>query len=166
VVFVMGLAEGRFPHSSAELGEQWEEERRLLYVAATRARKFLYLTYPRQMMTPDRQFRRVGMSPYLVELKNLHYERVESTSSFSGAYGRNYSFRKEAKKSVIPAGGLSKGKAKKLKKSDLSVGTKVKHPFFGEGSVKKMSGGSSVDVIFDRHGVKTLHLDYAKLSIS
>ena len=36
-VFVLGLAEGRFPHASAGYGEQLEEERRLLYVAATRA---------------------------------------------------------------------------------------------------------------------------------
>ena len=40
-VFVIGLADGRFPHSSAFPGEQWEEERRLLYVAATRARDVL-----------------------------------------------------------------------------------------------------------------------------
>ncbi|MBU0960934.1 MAG: ATP-dependent helicase, partial [Proteobacteria bacterium] len=53
-VFVIGLAEGRFPHAAAGIGEQWEEERRLLYVAATRARKYLYLTYPRELMTPDR----------------------------------------------------------------------------------------------------------------
>ena len=46
-VFILGLADGRFPHSKAQYGEQWEEERRLLYVAATRARKYLYLTYPR-----------------------------------------------------------------------------------------------------------------------
>ena len=45
VVFVIGLAEGRFPHQNA-VGEQWEEERRLLYVAATRAKKQLFLTYP------------------------------------------------------------------------------------------------------------------------
>ena len=47
-VFIIGLADGRFPHASAFAGEQWEEERRLLYVAATRAKKHLYLTYPRE----------------------------------------------------------------------------------------------------------------------
>ncbi len=64
-VFVIRVADGRFPHASATFSEQWEEERRLLYVAATRAKKYLYLTYPRQLMTQDRQFRRVGMSPFL-----------------------------------------------------------------------------------------------------
>ena len=51
-VFVIGLAEGRFPHQNTMPGEQFEEERRLLYVACTRAKKELLLTYPREMMTP------------------------------------------------------------------------------------------------------------------
>ena len=74
-VFIIGLADGRFPHASAFPGEQWEEERRLLYVAATRAKKHLYLTYPRELMSPDRKFRRVGMSPFLAELTPGCYER-------------------------------------------------------------------------------------------
>lgn len=168
VVFALGLAEGRFPHSKAQLGEQWEEERRLLYVAATRARKNLYLTYPRQMMTPDRQFKRVGMSPYLVELKNIYYQRVENASevalrsSYGSSTGGTLSARPKTLGSPL---GLKRSKAKGVKKTDLSVGIRVKHPFFGEGTVKKMSGGSSIDVQFNRHGVKTLHLDYAKLEL-
>ncbi len=167
VVFVMGLAEGRFPHGSAEFGEQWEEERRLLYVAATRAKRFLYLTYPRQMMTADRQFRRVGMSPYLAELKNMNYERIDSANVFSRGHGSYYATGKDAGDTTIKSrpAALKRKKAGKIKTSDLSVGTRVKHPFFGEGSVKNMSGGPSVDVLFDRHGIKTLHLDYARLEI-
>jgi DNA helicase-2/ATP-dependent DNA helicase PcrA len=47
----------------------------------------------------------------------------------------------------------------------FSVGTKVKHPFFGVGTVKTVSKGRSLDIHFDRHGLKTLHLDYAKLVV-
>ena len=79
-VFVIGMADGRFPHAAATFGEQWEEERRLLYVAATRAKKYLYLTYPRQLMTQDRQFRRTGMSPFLSELSGGLYERIGERS--------------------------------------------------------------------------------------
>ena len=167
-VFVMGLAEGRFPHGSASFGEQWEEERRLLYVASTRAKRHLYLTYPRQMMSADRQFRRVGMSPYLVELQSLYYKRVENTStSFGSSCSGSFSDHQIQRSTGILGDKPTslKKRTGKIKKSDLSVGTKVKHPFFGEGSVKKMSGGSSIDVMFDRHGVKTLHLDYAKLEL-
>lgn len=152
-VFVMGLAEGRFPHSAAMFGEQWEEERRLLYVAATRAKKYLYLTYPRQIMTQDRQFRRVGMSPFLSELQGGLYERA----------GEDAGFRVQTASFAPP---LRKKKLeKKLDMKDFSKGSQVRHPFFGLGTVMKVSTGRSLDIRFDRHGVKTLHLDYAKLTI-
>ncbi|KPK24458.1 MAG: hypothetical protein AMJ61_13745, partial [Desulfobacterales bacterium SG8_35_2] len=55
-VFIISLAEGKFPVSQALPGDQWEEERRLLYVAATRAKRRLYMTYPREVMSVDRQY--------------------------------------------------------------------------------------------------------------
>ncbi len=161
VVFVMGLAEGRFPHTAAGIGEQWEEERRLLYVAATRARKYLYLSYPRVLMTPDRQFRRVGMSPFLSELRAGLFERLDmdgrrdngpSCLAASSSASSTMTFSKKAGK-------------KKLSVSDLGEGVRVRHPFFGEGVVCSPLNGRSVDVRFPRHGIKTLHLDYAKLTI-
>ncbi|BHH84050.1 ATP-dependent helicase [Desulforhopalus sp. 52FAK] len=156
-VFVIGLADGRFPHGSAGFSEQWEEERRLLYVAATRARKYLYLTYPRQLMTPDRQFKRTGMSPFLSELSGGLFQRVSDSDSESGMtyYNRSESYSPP----------VQKKKSKKLNMADFSVGAKVSHPFFGTGVVAKLSKGRSLDIHFDRHGLKTLHLDYAKLTI-
>jgi len=158
-VFVMGLADGRFPHAAAGPGEQWEEERRLLYVAATRARKYLYLSYPRELMTPDRQYRRTGMSPFLLELRAGIFERIESR-------GRQRSVPSFSPPPISGAMNFTKkSKKKKLSVKDLQQGVRVRHPFFGEGSVKGSVKGRSVDVAFERHGVKTLHLDYAKLSI-
>lgn len=164
-VFVIGLAEGRFPHGGATSGEHWEEERRLLYVAATRAKTNLYLTYPRQIMTPDRQFRRVGMSPYLLELKTYSYQKVEPANEYSqsNSYYSNNSVSDPV--STLPKARKKVAAIKAVKKSELKVGVRVKHPFFGEGSVKTMASGQSVDIKFDRHGVKTLHLDYAKLEL-
>lgn len=157
-VFVMGLAEGRFPHGAAVFGEQWEEERRLLYVAATRAKKYLYFTYPRQLMTQDRQFRRVGMSPFLGELNPVCYERIDGMRAGRQA-GTGTGFGSALRKTK------REPREKKLQMSDFSVGTKIGHPFFGEGVVSKISGARSLDIQFDRHGLKTLHLDYAKLTI-
>lgn len=156
-VFVIGLADGRFPHGSAGFSEQWEEERRLLYVAATRAKKYLYLTYPRQLMTVDRQFKRTGMSPFLSELSGGLFQRVTDSDSDGGAaiYNRSESYSPPVKKK----------KTKKLDMTDFSIGAKVSHPFFGVGVVAKLSKGRSLDIHFDRHGLKTLHLDYAKLTI-
>ncbi len=156
-VFIIGVAEGRFPHASATFGDVWEEERRLLYVAATRAKKYLYITYPRRLMTPDRQFRRVGMSPYLSELKAGLFESVQAGPRDGSVYfdAAETSMRLPVKKKKQP----------KHEMSDFSVGCKVSHPFFGLGTVVNLSKGRSLDIQFDRHGLKTLHLDYAKLTI-
>ncbi len=159
-VFVIGLAEGRFPHASAGFGEQWEEERRLLYVAATRARKYLYLTYPRQLMTPDRQFHRVGMSPFLNELSRGLYERIAERP---GKSTEVFSYRAAMTEDAVEP--VRKSRSKKQDMADFALGCKVSHPFFGKGTVVKVSTGRSLDVLFDRHGVKTLHLDYAKLTV-
>jgi DNA helicase-2/ATP-dependent DNA helicase PcrA len=59
---------------------------------------------------------------------------------------------------------VRKAKQKKPEMADFSVGCKVNHPYFGNGTVAKISTGRSLDVFFDRHGLKTLHLDYAKLT--
>lgn len=161
-VFVIGVADGRFPHAAAGFGEQWEEERRLLYVAATRAKKYLYLTYPRQMMTQDRQFRRVGMSPFLTELQAGLFERINEEYPGAGdSFGFQSSFASPAE-SIPP---LRKKTQKKLQMTDFSVGCRVSHSFFGNGTVTKLSKARSLDIHFDRHGMKTLHLDYAKLTI-
>ena len=160
-VFIIGLADGRFPHSKAQFGEQWEEERRLLYVAATRARKYLYLTYPRRLMTPDRQFHNVGMSPFLTELRAGLYERLDQEYRSPAAL-----FTPQPQVFAGPTDlPPRQKKKKKLSATDLRIGVRVRHPFFGEGVVSKDMHGRSVDVAFPGHGIKTLHLDYAKLSL-
>lgn len=75
-VFIVGLAEYRFP-SCGEGEQNYEEERRLFYVAATRARKHLFLTYPKMLMTPDRKFRSAAASPFLEEIDQNLYEILE-----------------------------------------------------------------------------------------
>lgn len=157
-VFVIGLADGRFPHASAVQGEQWEEERRLLYVAATRAKRYLYLCYPKELMTPDRQFKRVGMSPFLAELTPEHYERVGEEAGGRPEYGYVQAVPE-------PSSPVRRDKKLQLSLTDFSKGCKVSHPFFGEGTVTRLSSPRSLDVLFDRHGLKTLHLDYAKLTV-
>lgn len=158
-VFVIGLADGRFPHSSAFPGEQWEEERRLLYVAATRARKHLFLTYPRELMSPDRRFKRVGMSPFVAELEPGGYDVIRPETGDGHVYGAAYGGASGRTRPIL------KKKDKKAALDDFSPGGRVKHPFFGTGTVKKKTPPRSLDVAFDRHGMKTLHLDYAKLTI-
>ncbi len=154
-VFVIGLAEGRFPHQKTVPGEQWEEERRLLYVAATRSRKQLFLSYPRELMTPDRKFLRTVMSPFLREINPGLYSTETSLPSPPAGYTSYEGGTPSpvARKSVNSA------------RTDFTAGMMVKHPFFGIGRVKAVPGPRRVEVSFDRHGDKILHLDYAKLEI-
>jgi len=78
VVFIIWLAEGRFPSVRSLLesgGEGEEEERRLFYVAITRARDKLFLCYPR--FAPDRGRRNMIQRPsrFIAELSGVGYER-------------------------------------------------------------------------------------------
>jgi DNA helicase-2/ATP-dependent DNA helicase PcrA len=79
VVFIIGLADGRFPSVRSLMesgGEGEEEERRLFYVAITRARDELFLCYPR--FAPDRGRREMIQRPsrFLAELSRMGYERL------------------------------------------------------------------------------------------
>jgi len=79
VVFIIWLADGRFPSVRSLMeagGEGEEEERRLFYVATTRARDELFLCYPR--FAPDRGRREMMQRPsrFLAELSGMGYERL------------------------------------------------------------------------------------------
>ena len=155
-VFVIGLAEGRFPHINATPGDQWEEERRLLYVAATRARNQLYLSYPRELVTPDRQQMRTAMSPFLREINPGLYVTVDRAGTVTAPLTSQY------QPSLPPASAARKRGAAQ---PAFAEGMRVNHAFFGPGRIASIPGPRRVEVRFDRHGSKILHLDYAKLDL-
>jgi len=168
-VFIISLAEGKFPVSQALPGEQWEEERRLLYVAATRAKRRLYMTYPREVMSADRQFSRAPLSPFLAEISPGLYVSSGRALGQMGSFGESrsgysYSASRRGGRS-LSAASLNQSNALLRNASILSKGQAVQHPFFGRGTIDKVTGERTVEVVFDRHGRKTLHLDYAKLEI-
>ena len=74
IVFIIWCAEGRFPNPKALEDGSLEEERRLFYVASTRAMDELYLCYP--LLVFDRQAGHIIMRPsrFLTELSGRHYE--------------------------------------------------------------------------------------------
>jgi len=166
-VFIISLAEGKFPASQALPGAQWEEERRLLYVAATRAKRRLFMTYPREIMSVDRQFSRASLSPFLAEISPGLYissGRAHSQAGDFGASAGGYSFSPTRKGGrSMSAASISQNSSKLRNASALMQGQAVQHPFFGRGTVDKVTGERTVEIVFDRHGRKTLHLDYAKL---
>jgi DNA helicase-2/ATP-dependent DNA helicase PcrA len=153
-VFVIHLATGRFPSSQPFMKEEWEEERRMFYVAATRARKMLYLSYPRQVQSFDHQAVAGGISPFLAEIPAGLMQNWESRENSTAG----------AERSSLPRGSGA-GEESASKRVPPVVGNRVRHPFFGEGLVEKISGSRSVEVLFPRHGRKILHLDYARLEV-
>ncbi len=166
-VFIISLAEGKFPVSQALPGEQWEEERRLLYVAATRAKRRLYMTYPREVMSVDRQFSRASLSPFLADISSGLYISSGRAHAQAGGFGDNangyeLSMARGGGRRM-PTASISRESGKIRNAGTLLQGQAVQHPFFGRGTVDKVTGERTVEVLFDRHGRKTLHLDYAKL---
>jgi DNA helicase II / ATP-dependent DNA helicase PcrA len=148
-VFIIHLAEGKFPSAQAVKPEELEEERRLLYVASTRARKRLFMIYPREIMSPERFVVRGTISPFLADLPPDLFGKGAAALSTSS----------------IPTAGPRANFTKAPEMDALEPGTSVRHPFFGEGRVEAVQGPRTVDVYFSRHGTKRLHLDYAKLEI-
>jgi len=165
-VFIINLAEGRFPSAQAVLPAHKEEERRLLYVAATRARKQLYLVYPQEVMSYDTSSAAGGPSPFLQELPHALTQSpvAPAWQHQSSAYGGGQEERPDYSipplKSASPVSPSGSSSAPSIK-----LGNRVRHPFFGEGVVEKVVSPKSLEVLFARHGKKTLHLDYAKLEL-
>jgi len=162
VVFIIWAMEGYFP-SSRSLGseEDLEEERRLLYVAATRARDELIICYPGMESRPVRYasngvegFRYGGLSSFIRDLPEEVL--VHGTS------------RHFAKKRPKPA---SRGKALRVRAglegsgmaAGLRMGDRVRHPAFGPGVISRFRGEGKVEVLFRNAGRKLLHLEYTTL---
>jgi len=153
VVFITGLEQGLFPHeNSVNQGrEGLEEERRLMYVAVTRARQRLYVTCAQTRMLHG-QTRYCVPSSFLEEipenlLKKLN-KKAESASSVPayGSFGGGY---------AEPATG------------GLRIGMTVEHAKFGIGVIVSTEGRGAdarVQVNFGGCGMKWLALEYAKLT--
>ncbi|MEC7802748.1 MAG: ATP-dependent helicase [Verrucomicrobiota bacterium] len=88
-VFIIGLADGLFPSKRAIDGESdLEEERRLFYVATTRAEKSLHMIYP--MLSSQKGMPvRLMQSRFLKELPETKYELLNAHSSFGRGYSKS-----------------------------------------------------------------------------
>lgn len=161
VVVIIWVMEGYFPSPRAYAKEEdLEEERRLLYVAATRARDELYLCYPGMESRPVRYgsggvegYYQGGLSSFVRDLPEGVLKH--GTSSRFPSAGRPKPGR-DALKAM--AGFAGRGKA-----SGLRLGDRVTHPAFGPGVVSRFRGEDKVEVIFRNAGRKLLHLEYTTL---
>ncbi len=153
-VFITGLEEGLFPHQNSQrVDGGLDEERRLMYVAITRARRRLYMSFAQRRMLN-------GQVNYGVPSSFLHELPDELLQWLSPrAMPRNpfEAFGYAAPSIPVSAQAASGG---------WRVGQRVMHQKFGEGVVTSTEGGGKdgrVQVNFKHAGSKWLALEYAKL---
>jgi DNA helicase-2/ATP-dependent DNA helicase PcrA len=148
-VFISGLEEGLCPHEqSLYEANGLEEERRLMYVAVTRARQRLYLSYAQSRMLHG-QVRYGIPSRFLDEIPEELLKRIN-------ARGGNAAY-------VSPVRPATPGNTTAM---PWKIGQSVAHSKFGQGVVVSYEGNADdlrVQVNFGREGLKWLALEYAKL---
>jgi DNA helicase-2/ATP-dependent DNA helicase PcrA len=192
-VFITGLEEGLFPHENAMNDfDGLEEERRLMYVAITRARKRLYLSHSQTRMLHG-QTRYNLKSRFLQELpdeclkwvtpKSAGFSNLSSAGgggdTGTRALGAGWPQTPAFNRLVRPAWGQSslstetyKSPPVPVQKAEpehgISAGKNVFHTKFGEGNVLAVEGvgnDARAQVNFPRHGIKWLALSVAKLTL-
>ena len=154
VVFITGLEQGLFPHdNSTQERDGLEEERRLMYVAVTRARKRLYLSHAQTRMLHG-QTRYCLPSLFLEELPEELLRKVGHTPAFAPTAPPYQSAPAKARTSTSTTAG------------GFRIGQNVQHVKFGLGVIVAAEGGAEarVQVNFGTHGMKWLALEYAKLT--
>ena len=174
VVFVTGLEEGLFPGSrSLSDPEEIEEERRLCYVAFTRAMDSLTLSFAGHRMIfgrtsvnrPSRFLKETGLFSEAQLSRKSGYGR--DAYGYGGAYERYdrqdaADREKDKKKESFPV-------PEKKPPAKLEVGERVNHKAFGPGKIVKlqeMKGDALLEIEFERAGTKKMMLSTASRFLS
>lgn len=175
VVFVVGCEEGIMPLTrSMDTADELEEERRLMYVATTRAMQKLHLTWAatrfmyseRKFTVPSRFLKEAGLrvgnsqpSAALARERAASYER-EGYSYGDSGYGMRPSAPVYRTEQTAP---------KQVKEqSGFDIGTTVNHKKFGKGKIISLAnevGGVYAEIEFEKFGKMLLSLQYAPLEI-
>lgn len=193
VVFVIGSEDGILPLSrSSDSDDELEEERRLMYVAVTRAMRRLYITWAasrfmyneRKYTTPSRFLKEAGVAVKSAQ-PSAALARERAAGFLRDSYGDyGYSYGNGASRSAeyksVDYGGKSNfsgssvysaNSAPKPQKKDVSgfdVGATVRHKKFGTGVILTLSaeaGGVYAEIDFEKFGKMMLSLQYAPIEI-
>ena len=187
-VFVLGLEEDLFPSSMSNTGRELEEERRLFYVALTRAEKTCHLGYARERFRNGRtEFCRP--SRFLRELPTelIQFDTAHgfgSTPSWlqgpprpqrGGELPRDFSSAPDFLPQARPSRRVltqrrwgDEAEEKHTSIGDLRIGTRVLHKRFGEGEIMELEGSgenAKAVVAFDAGDTKKLLLRFAQLQV-
>ena len=184
-VFVVGLEENLFPSNmSGDSPSAIEEERRLFYVALTRAEEQCFLSFAKSRMrygkmefgAPSRFIKEID-SRYLdlprgvvlgqqVESAGNDFRKsIKQTSLFNKVQTSNTN---QSTRTLKRVGALSPSRNSSKVPSSLNVGTSVEHERFGVGIVKKLEGdgdNAKATVEFEHAGTKQLLLRFARFTV-
>lgn len=192
VVFIAGLEEGLFPSEmSEESPRALEEERRLFYVALTRAERQVVITYAKSRFRYGK-IEYMRPSRFIKEIPQQYYGRGESStiqkSKVSDALALRRSINEQNKiqnavprieqrikplrpqntGSFVPPSRPASRNSELSEIPELKVGTTVVHERFGRGIVQALEGtgiDAKATVVFENAGTKVLMLRFAKLTI-
>ena len=176
VTFIVGLEENLFPSQFCQAPKEIEEERRLLYVAITRAMERCYLTNARQRFR-NGQTQFSSPSRFLKDIDTCYVQQTQTMSSFTPqpikiqsatiSAPNTSSLSSSGKlKSVSKQVGGNTSKTRKEVRSEWKKQDRVVHKVFGAGLVLDVyheNDNDKIDIQFDNVGKKTLLLTYAKL---
>ncbi|MEN4918795.1 UvrD-helicase domain-containing protein [Achromobacter spanius] len=176
-VFITGLEEGLFPHENSILEPSGlEEERRLMYVAITRARQRLYISLAQSRMLHG-QTRYAMRSRFLDEIPEQHLKwltpkaglaPVSATGAGWGGGNRGDAFGRKPTNTIAPRQPRGVATGVTVGDKQYRVGQGVRHARFGDGTIIGLSGAgqdAQAEIHFRDVGAKTLALGIAKLDI-
>jgi DNA helicase-2/ATP-dependent DNA helicase PcrA len=192
-VYVVGMEEDLFPSGmSMNTRSELEEERRLFYVAITRAEKQAYLTYTQSRYRwgklidaePSRFIEEIDASylEYLTPVTEHRYKPLLDVDIFDDVDKSKLRLRKPT--AGNPPKGPTEDQLRKLRRlkpvisssdktydgkdSNFKVGTLVEHVRFGKGKILKIEGvgaDTKAEIDFENGGLKKLLLRFAKLNV-
>ncbi len=174
-VFLIGMEEGIFPGNQSIYGtpEDIEEERRLAYVAITRAKKNLYISRAQSRMLYGQTNRNLP-SRFLNEIPADLFVETAAEPQFNSYFSDSSSFGSvhvygggtpKSTNTYKPAAPSFAAKPQAVS-SDYHVGQRVNHKTFGDGmilSVTSMGNDLLLEISFDNSGTKKLMASFAKL---
>jgi DNA helicase-2/ATP-dependent DNA helicase PcrA len=159
-VFITGLEDGLCPHErSLNENNGLEEERRLMYVAITRAKNKLYLTLSQSRMTYGQPTYNLP-SRFLDEIPESLIKKINAPIDNCNPIRATY--RTNSSSSF-----KTSSKQTSTNQYEIKIGSMVKHDKFGGGTVIGYEGNENdlrIEIKFQNHGIKMLAMEYAKLT--
>ncbi len=166
VVFIVGMEENLFPSQFAVKPNEVEEERRLLYVAITRAMEQCHLSFARQRFR-NGTFNFASPSRFLNDIDRQFFELTRPAAPERPSFGlKDRSAERPAQAPVRPATPVREAQTPIA--SSWKEGDRVSHRVFGVGTVLRVyrdevTENDKIEIRFDTQGTKTLLLTHAKL---